>query len=294
MKRSVIFIMALLISVCIAAMGSSNVFNIDPTSGARGSGSVLGVDIDDFGSMLVNPALMPISGWNYFKTSYRKYYEEMDVSLISTAVYLENFGNVGISAIYGNWGYQDSRDATGAVTGQFHSSDLGLVLSFGDAIGQNTYAGVNIKYLFSRIDTYTADSFLVDLGLAFKMKKLLIGLFVNNWGTKLEYVQEGAFPSMSGGIGFRYKRPMGDGGMSLTLLTQAVIRESSMILNSGFAFNINKWIKLRFGASDALNDTTRNILFGAQIGLNKLEIDVSYGFGSLLPGTVSAGLGYRW
>ncbi len=237
---------------------------------------------------------MPISGWNYFKTSYRKYYEEMDVSLISTSVYLENFGNVGISTLYGNWGYQDSRDETGTVTGQFHSSDLGLVLSFGDAIGQNTYAGVNIKYLFSRIDTYTADSFLIDLGLAFKMKKLLIGLFVNNWGTKLEYVQEGAFPSISGGIGFRYKRPMGDGGMSLTLLTQAVIRESSMILNSGLAFNINKWIKLRFGASDALNDITRNILFGTQIGLGKMEIDVSYGFGSLLPGTVSAGLGYRW
>ena len=275
-------------------MGSSNVFNVDPTSGARGSGSVLGVDIDDFGSILVNPALMPISGWNYFKTSYRKYYEEMDVSLISTAIYLENFGNVGISAIYGNWGYQDARDEIGNITGQFHSSDLGLVLSFGDAIGDNAYAGVNIKYLYSRIDTYTADSFLVDLGLAFKMKKLLIGLFVNNWGTKLEFEQEGAFPSISGGIGFRYKRPLGDGGMSLTLLTQAVIRESSMILNSGLAFNVNKGIKLRFGASDALNDTTRNILFGAQIGLGQLEFDISYGFGTLLPGTVSAGLGYRW
>lgn len=293
MKKIIIFI-GLIISLISYGNGYSSVFNVDFASSAMGSGSVMSVDIDDFQSVLTNPSLLPIPGWNFAKFSYYKYLEDTNFSYVGTGIYIEGYGNIGFSFLYGDYGYQEGRDGDGNYLDSFSSRDIGVILTLADSISQYTYAGLNIKYLSSEIGEYQTEALLFDLGLSFKVKKWLLGMYVKNWGTSIEYQQFGDFSSVIAGMGIRYKKNFSNSEKSMTLLSDFSYINDEMKVDSGFIFGITKSIGIRAGLSDIFQDFSRKINCGIYANISKLKVDLSYSYNANIPSTLSAGLGFKW
>jgi hypothetical protein len=93
---------------------------------------------------------------------------------------------------------------------EFSSSSIAAAGTYGRAISADLTAGVTGRFVYSSIDTYNANGFLVDLGLFYipsAISDLTVGLAVRNAGiqTKAFYKENDPMPtevSVGGSMGF--------------------------------------------------------------------------------------------
>lgn len=97
-------------------------------------------------------------------------------------------GAVGIGIQYYGYGKMDATDVSGAITGSFNASDLAVTLTYSHDISDYLRGGVNLKYIHSSYETYSAGAIAVDLGVNFYNpdKDLSIALVAKNLGGQVK------------------------------------------------------------------------------------------------------------
>jgi len=114
---------------------------------------------------------------------------------------------------------------------------------------KNLIIGVNIKYFYSKIIDYSADTFLFDFGLLYALlysnHRLGIGVSIRNFGKWLKYKEEKIYIPINYRVGISYKNIKLE---RLILLISLDYTENETIsYRFGVAYNIFQNMQLRIG-----------------------------------------------
>jgi hypothetical protein len=172
-----------------AQIGGNNSFTFlnipsNPTTSALGGINISKTQKDPNG-FLQNPALLDSSDNNLLAVNFLPYFSG---TKYSSAAYVrtikkQTFG-LGIQYI----GYGDflQTDPAGNIQGKFTANDYALTLSHARTQGNITF-GVNLKFVGSVIESYSASAILMDFGGIFKHPKqdFNIAIVAKNIGIRL-------------------------------------------------------------------------------------------------------------
>jgi len=194
------------------------------------------------------------------------------------------FGNVGLGLLYFNYGDFQETDQFGEETGRnFGASEFALATSLSNTLGQGFDYGINLKYIYSSLDTYNASGLAFDGGIIYTSERFTdfqVGISVSNVGFILsDYTSTKEKMPLFLRLGFSKRLE------HLPLLFSASLND--MTLNTGDAvdilkrfslggeFDISQVIKLRIGYDNGINQSVQSL-------------------GGRNFGGVSAGLGINW
>lgn len=184
-------------------------------SGARpvGMGRAFAGVADDVNSLYWNPAGIGQLAKPEFTAMHLEYFQDINYEYLGYAQPLGGFGNLGFSAIYLNMSDLEKRAADTIVGNtdtwdgsKFKASDSAGILTYAKGFGESFFAGLNLKYINSKIETESGTAFAGDIGGLYKLSSsLTTGLVVQNIGSKLKFIEEGDNLPLNVKLGFGYK-----------------------------------------------------------------------------------------
>lgn len=176
--RFFLFVPALLIMVVVhAQLGGSTVFRVlDIPSSARISalgGSPVAVYDNDINLGLFNPGLLNPTMAKQVSLSYMPYVDGINIGYVAYAHHLDS-SNITLSGSvqYVDYGTFTRRDETGEDQGTFKAGEYVVQVGAGRAIDSVFSVGVNLKFITSNIETYTATGWAADIGGVYVKKAL--------------------------------------------------------------------------------------------------------------------------
>lgn len=97
-------------------------------------------------------------------------------------------GAFGAAIQYFGYGKMDATDASGAIVGSFNASDLAFTLTYSHDISEHLRGGINLKYIHSSYETYSAGAIAADLGINYYNpdKDLSLSLVAKNLGGQVK------------------------------------------------------------------------------------------------------------
>lgn len=160
-----------------AQLGGSTVFRVlDIPSSARISGlggSPVAVYDNDINLGLFNPALLNASMGRQVSLSYMPYVDGINIGYAAYGQHLDS-ANITLSGSvqYVDYGTFTRRDETGEDQGTFKAGEYVIQVGAGRAIDSVFSVGVNLKFITSNIESYTASGWAADIGGVYVKKAL--------------------------------------------------------------------------------------------------------------------------
>lgn len=237
----------------------------------------------DVDAMFYNPAALSGIEENRWTISYVNHLLDLQGGQLAYTRPTK-YGNVGLGLLYFNYGDFQESDQFGEKTGRnFGASEFALATSLSNTLGQGFDYGVNLKFIYSSLDTYNASGLAFDGGIMYTSEKFSdfrVGISVSNVGFILsDYTSTKEKMPLFLRLGFSKRLE------HLPLLLSASLND--MTLNTGDAvdilkrfsiggeFDISQVIKLRIGYDNGINQSVQSL-------------------GGRSFGGVSAGLGINW
>lgn len=145
---------------------------------------------DDVNIPLWNPAMIDASLQNKFAVNYTSYLAGISLGSVS---FVSQF-NEKVGLFYGGVQYLDygtftRADENGSIIGEFSAQDLALNVGYAyTSKASNFTIGANVKFISSRIDTYSSLGIAADFAALYRHsnERTLISLTVRNLGTQLK------------------------------------------------------------------------------------------------------------
>lgn len=143
---------------------------------------------DDINLVEQNPALLGKEFDHQVGLNYMRYIGGTNFMGARYGQGIGEHGAVGVGIQYYGYGKMDATDVSGAVTGSFNASDLAVTLTYSHDISENLRGGVNLKYVHSSYETYSAGAIAVDLGVNYYNpdKDLSVALVAKNLGGQVK------------------------------------------------------------------------------------------------------------
>ncbi len=153
-----------------------------------GAYTAVGGDVD---ALYYNPAGTAFLARPEVSFSHSDWLESTNFDVISYG-HPTSLGTIGLSALRMGDGTFDGRDANRQATGNFSADDVAVLLSYSHTLCADAGAGLNVKYLRSRIANDSASSVALDLGTQARWPGLPLsfGGSVMNVGTGLRFVDQ--------------------------------------------------------------------------------------------------------
>ncbi len=145
-----------------------------------------------------NPALLSEASDKQISMNYVNYFTDINFGYASYSFYKENAGTFSVGIHYVNYGDFTGADANGVLTGEFTASDYALNLIWSKKIRKNLYAGVNLKPIYSHLETYNSVAAAADLGLSYRQAKkgLNLGITFKNIGYQIKPYYTGHYENL--------------------------------------------------------------------------------------------------
>ncbi len=173
-------------------LGGSSTFSfLELTNSARLAalgGKNISIPDKDLNFVYDNPALLDTSMSEHLVLNYVNYFAGINYGYVS---YARNFSKVGMFASglnYINYGSFIKADETGQITGEFTAFELALNLFWSKVLIDSTLSiGVNLKPIYSQLESYNSFGLAVDAGLSYYGKKGFSAAFVlRNLGSQIK------------------------------------------------------------------------------------------------------------
>jgi len=175
---------------------------IEPGARSHGMGESYVAISDDATASYFNPAALSGQERRKLNLTHMKWLpglvDDLSYSFIGFAQPVEGWGNIGFNVALLNLGEQTRTDERGNTTGSFSSYDFAVSGAYGTEIGDNTSAGIGLKFIRSNLAAQGAgiergkgvgNSFAVDLGFLWKKTPhLSFGGALRNLGPKITYI----------------------------------------------------------------------------------------------------------
>jgi len=193
MRKALVFVISLLIPVLTFAQkgGESTYSFLGLTNSARvaalGGESVSLLD-DDINLVFHNPALLTPGMDNNLNLNYINYFAGVNFGYASYAYHKDGIGTFAAGMHYVNYGEFDRTDELGENQGTFRASEYALNLVYARSlIDSMLTVGVNMKPIYSALESYSSLGLAFDLGLTYNNPRTFttIGLVAKNMGFQL-------------------------------------------------------------------------------------------------------------
>ncbi|MDO3694550.1 type IX secretion system protein PorQ [Wenyingzhuangia sp. chi5] len=191
MKYIIFLFSALISSSLFSQTGGETLYsflNIPTSAKQVALGGVTLTSRDDVSQTLWNPSSVNLKMENDLSLNYIKYISGINVGSLSYAKSINpSYGTAFFGVQYFDYGDLERTDASGpTVLGVFSARDLSFNLGYGYTF-QSVSFGASLKYISSKIDTYTSSALLYDLGITYihPTKPLVMSLVLRNSGNQL-------------------------------------------------------------------------------------------------------------
>ncbi|MBI34119.1 MAG: hypothetical protein CMP67_01985 [Flavobacteriales bacterium] len=150
-------------------------------------GYAIAVPEGDIEMAYFNPALIDTSLHKQLNLNYVNYFSDINYGYAGYGHRLKGIGVITTSVKYINYGEFLLSDETGAINGEFSSSETALNLGWSGAYKYGLRYGFNLKFVFSNFYDYTSTGLLIDFGSTWtKLENgLKIGVVVKNLGSQI-------------------------------------------------------------------------------------------------------------
>lgn len=187
------------LSLFILALCSINVFSqtempaydfLNVNASARGSALAGAFDTytDDPNVMFYNPATLSTMTQKKLSAGFGKYLLDINFGSAAYAQQYKDIGWFGVGVKYFDYGTFDYTDENGVTNGStFGANDLMLSVGYSNLLYNTVNYGVTLKYIHSKIATYSSSAMAVDIGLMYLIpsENMSLSLSVNNLGSQL-------------------------------------------------------------------------------------------------------------
>jgi hypothetical protein len=246
---------------------------------AMGLGNAFTAVTDDPDVVFFNPAGLAKTTPNSLRTNYMNYIDGLQGGSISFIRSLENgwmiapFTQFMFSGGIARTTVDHSGEYTGTF-GTFSTANIIAGMGFARTLHDVLDLGFNLKYIYERLDSYSATAVALDLGLIHQTnnENLVIGVSLRNIGHQLSYFIDNDYPI---GEQFPLKLTVGAAlSFSRGVLNVDVVRpiDNDFYGRIGFEFYTNPHLTIRTGVDTRMNDYRGNDTFSFASG-------ISLGFG---------------
>jgi hypothetical protein len=166
----IIILLNMVLSSINAQPGGKAYQFLDVTNSARVAaigGKAPAVFDDDLNIPFHNPALLNDQMHNHIVLNYVDYFAGINYGYASYARSYEGVGNFAAGMHYLNYGKFQGADETGALTGTFRASDYALNIMYSRKIDSLFSVGINMKPIYSSLESYNSFALAIDAGIAF-------------------------------------------------------------------------------------------------------------------------------
>lgn len=154
-----------------AQQAGSNVFefmNIANSSRVAAFGvNFLPTDDDDIDLAYANPSLINAEMHNQLSLNYVDYFAGINAGVVSYGYNFKKFGTFVGTMQFLSYGTMDETDYTGEVIGEFTGGEYAFIIGWSKALSEKFRMGVNLKNIFSSLDTYNSYGLAADVALTY-------------------------------------------------------------------------------------------------------------------------------
>ena len=175
---------------------------IEPGARSQGMGESYVAIADDATASYFNPAALSGQSKKKVNFTHMKWLpglaDDMSYEFLAYSQPVEGWGNIGLNISLLNLGEQKRTGERGEDLGNFSSYDVALSVAYGAEIGDNTSAGIGLKFIRSNLADVGAgrelgkgvgNSFAADVGFLWKLSpSMSFGAALRNMGPKIAYI----------------------------------------------------------------------------------------------------------
>ncbi len=192
MIRNILLTLLLVIPLTVSAQlgGTSTYSFLKLTNSARVAalgGKAVSIWDDDLNLPFHNPALLNQGMAKHLVLNYVNYFTDVNYGYVSYAEHLNKVGTLAAGIHYINYGDFIAADRYGNKNGEFTASEIAVNLIWARPIDSLFRFGINLKPVYSVMETYTSLGLVADIGLVYVSGDSLFsaGLSVKNIGTQI-------------------------------------------------------------------------------------------------------------
>ncbi len=301
MKKSALlpFLILLLTFTSANAQNTYDFLRLDMSARAGALAGSFVTNNDDPDVIFYNPAGLDMLEGQPVSFSFVKHLLDINLASLSYSQNFEGIGRFGAAVKYINYGSFTGADEFGNKTADFGAGEVAFIVGYANALDENFYYGVNVKYIFSSLASYTSSAVAGDIGLhyAFPAAMVDIGFAVLNMGSQItSYIDTKEKLPLDVVVGVSKRLENLPVRLSLDFHKLNEERDDFAqrlkAFTVGAEFNLSKVLKLRFGydnekRSELKVGTTAGIAgFNAGFGAIISGYTFDYGFSSL--GTIGS------
>ncbi len=194
---SALFLLLLIIASPVMGQlgGNSTYAFLNLTHSARVAslgGKVVSIPDDDLNLSFHNPSNLNEGMSNHLVMNYVNYFSDINFGYVSYARHYEGVGSFAAGLNYINYGKFTGADQVGNITGEFRAAEYSLNLIFSRAIDSLFRIGVNVKPVYSMLESYHSFGLLTDIGITYTNRDKLFsaGLVLRNAGFQIKPYHE--------------------------------------------------------------------------------------------------------
>ncbi len=254
-------------------------------SGARATamgGAFVAMD-GDVNGMASNPASLATIRVRQGTATYTNYLVDTQFGMVGAAQPLSDVSTFGVMLSYMSYGELQGTDEHGQPEGTFGASDMVLQGVLAQYVVQSLAVGIGVKAIYSSIEDYSSDAYVMDLGVRFRppIKGLSLGASLTNVG----FVRSGfsedfkdALP-VAARVGFAHQVAH----LPLLFVGEVVLpNDNDVYFCGGAEIRIRDILFLRGGYNSLLKDLNEDDWAGVALGCGfrwtQYRLDYAYSF----------------
>jgi hypothetical protein len=190
-KRCLIVFALMLLSTGLKSQPGGKAFQfLEIANSARVAalgGKAVAAGDDDLNLPFHNPSLLTSSMHNNLVLNYVDYFAGINYGYVAYSRTYENIGNFAIGIHYLNYGKFIGADEIGTITSEFRAADYALNLIYSRTLDSLFTIGVNLKPIYSNLESYSSVALALDAGITYHNREKLFtaSLVIKNLGTQI-------------------------------------------------------------------------------------------------------------
>ncbi|MCF6241629.1 MAG: type IX secretion system protein PorQ [Bacteroidales bacterium] len=195
---NILFFLLLFFSLNAQIGGTYTYSFLEITNSARLAalgGKNISIPTTDLNLVYDNPAMLDTGMSQQLVLNYLNYFAGINYGYVAYANKFEKAGMFAAGLNYINYGKFIKADETGKITGEFSAFELAMNIFWSKVLIDSTFSvGINLKPIYSQMETYSSFGLALDAGLQYRNKKgLSAGLVIRNFGTQLKPYTQGNY-----------------------------------------------------------------------------------------------------
>ncbi len=175
---------------------------LDMTNSARVAalgGKAVAIYDNDLNIAYYNPSVLSEDMSNHLVLNYVNYFAGINYGYASYARSIDRIGNFAAGIHYLNYGSFIGADENGLKTTSFHAAEYAFNLIYSRQIDSLIHFGINLKPVYSNLETYSSFAIAIDAGITYHNpdKLYTASLVIRNLGTQITtYYPNGDYESL--------------------------------------------------------------------------------------------------